>query len=65
MSKVNIGKKVPAFSLPATGNQTIKLSAIKGKNIVLYFGMPFIDLGLDFFNRTILMQLPLLRDYRT
>lgn len=37
MSKVSIGKKVPAFSLPATGEQTIKLSDLKGKNIVLYF----------------------------
>lgn len=37
MSKVSIGKKVPAFSLPATGDQTIKLSGLKGKNIVLYF----------------------------
>lgn len=37
MSKVSLGKKVPQFSLPATGNQTIKLSELKGKNIVLYF----------------------------
>jgi len=37
MSKVSIGKKVPAFTMPATGDQTIKLSALKGKNIVLYF----------------------------
>ena len=37
MSKVSIGKKVPSFSLPATGDQTIKLSELKGKNIVLYF----------------------------
>ena len=37
MSKVSIGKKVPAFSAPATGNQTIKLSSLKGKNIVIYF----------------------------
>ena len=37
MSKVSIGKKVPAFTLPATSDQTIKLSALKGKNIVLYF----------------------------
>lgn len=37
MSKVSIGKKVPPFSLPATGNQTIKLSELKGKNIVIYF----------------------------
>ena len=37
MSKVSIGKKVPQFSLPATGDQTIKLSELKGKNIVIYF----------------------------
>ncbi len=37
MSKVSIGKKVPQFSLPATGNQTIKLSELKDKNIVIYF----------------------------
>ena len=37
MSKVSIGKKVPQFSLPATGDQTIKLSTLKGKNLVLYF----------------------------
>ena len=37
MSKVSIGKKVPQFNLPATGNQTIKLSGLKGKNIVIYF----------------------------
>ncbi len=37
MRKVSIGKKVPAFSLPATGGQIIKLAALKGKNIVLYF----------------------------
>lgn len=37
MSKVKIGNKVPAFKLPATGEKTIKLSDLKGKNIVLYF----------------------------
>lgn len=37
MSKVSIGKKVPQFSLPATGDQTIELSELKGKNIVIYF----------------------------
>ncbi len=37
MSKVNIGKKVPNFKLPATGNQIIKLSDLKGKKVVLYF----------------------------
>lgn len=37
MSSVTLGKKVPAFSLPATGEQTIKLSALKGNFVVLYF----------------------------
>lgn len=37
MSKVTIGKKVPEFKLQATGEQTISLSGLKGKNIVLYF----------------------------
>ena len=34
---VEIGKKVPAFKLAATGEQIISLSSLKGKNIVLYF----------------------------
>ena len=37
MGKVKIGMKMPDFNLPATGDQNIKLSALKGKNIVLYF----------------------------
>lgn len=37
MAKVEIGKKVPNFELPATGEQSIKLSDLKGKNVVLYF----------------------------
>ena len=37
MSKISVGKKVPQFKLPATGDQTIKLSDFKGKNVVLYF----------------------------
>lgn len=37
MAKVAVGKKVPDFKLPATGDQTIKLSDLKGKNVVLYF----------------------------
>ncbi len=37
MSTVEIGKKVPDFELPATGDQNIKLSDLKGKNIVIYF----------------------------
>ena len=37
MSKIAIGKKVPEFNLPATGDKKIKLSEFKGKNVVLYF----------------------------
>jgi peroxiredoxin Q/BCP len=37
MSTVAIGKKVPDFSLPATGGQTVTLSDYKGKNVVVYF----------------------------
>lgn len=37
MSRVKAGNKVPDFSLPATGGQNIKLSDLRGKNVVLYF----------------------------
>ena len=37
MGKVSIGKKVPDFSLPATGDQTVTLSEYKGQNVVVYF----------------------------
>lgn len=37
MSAPTIGKRAPAFSLPATGDQTIALKDLKGKNLVLYF----------------------------
>lgn len=37
MSKVKIGKKVPDFKLPATGDQEIRLSDLKDKKVVLYF----------------------------
>jgi thioredoxin-dependent peroxiredoxin len=37
MSTVTLGKKVPAFSAPATGDQTIKLSDLKDSKVVLYF----------------------------
>jgi peroxiredoxin Q/BCP len=37
MANVEIGKKVPNFELPATGDKTIKLSSLKGSNVVLYF----------------------------
>jgi peroxiredoxin Q/BCP len=34
---VEVGKKVPKFTLPATGAQDISLDHFKGKNVVLYF----------------------------
>ena len=34
---VEVNKKVPAFNLPATGEQSIRLSSLKGKNVILYF----------------------------
>ena len=37
MSKIAIGKKVPAFKLPATGDKQLKLSDFRNKNLVLYF----------------------------
>ena len=37
MSTVQLGKRVPAFALPATGDQSIRLSSLKGKNVVMYF----------------------------
>jgi len=37
MSKIKIGKKVPDFKADSTGDKTIKLSGLKGNNVVLYF----------------------------
>jgi len=37
MSTATLGKRVPDFSLPATGEQTIGLADLKGAIIVLYF----------------------------
>ena len=37
MSSVTVDKKVPDFTLPATGDQEISLKQFKGKNLVLYF----------------------------
>ena len=37
MSELTIGAAVPDFELPATGDKTIKLSDLKGKNVVIYF----------------------------
>lgn len=37
MTTAKINKKVPAFDLPATGDKNIKLSALKGKKVIIYF----------------------------
>lgn len=37
MSQIEVGKKVKNFKLPATGDQEIALSSLKGKNLVIYF----------------------------
>ena len=37
MSKVKVGKKVPDFRLPATGEREIALSDYQGKRVVVYF----------------------------
>ena len=37
MSKVQVGRVVPNFKLPATGDQTVELKSLRGKNVVLYF----------------------------
>ena len=36
-AKASTGKKIPAFTLPATGDQEISLSDLRGKNVVIYF----------------------------
>ncbi len=35
--QVRINRKVPDFEAPATGGKTIRLSDLKGQNVVLYF----------------------------
>lgn len=37
MSKIAIGKKVPDFRCPATGDTTIRLADLKGNPVILYF----------------------------
>ena len=37
MSTAAIGKKVPSFKLPATGEQKLGLADFKGRKLVLYF----------------------------
>ena len=37
MAKVSVGKKVPDFSIAATGGQSVSLKDYRGKNLVVYF----------------------------
>ncbi len=37
MAKISLGKRVPDFELPANGGDSVKLSKLKGQNVVLYF----------------------------
>lgn len=37
MASPAVGKKVPAFSAPSSDGTTLKSSALKGSNVVLYF----------------------------
>ncbi|MEW5756651.1 MAG: peroxiredoxin [Pseudomonadota bacterium] len=37
MSKIKIGEPVPDITLPATGDQRLTLSSLRGKHVVLYF----------------------------
>ncbi|PKM44288.1 MAG: peroxiredoxin [Gammaproteobacteria bacterium HGW-Gammaproteobacteria-1] len=37
MSTVTLGRKVPAFSLPASGGKPLGLKDYPGKNLVIYF----------------------------
>jgi len=37
MSQVTIGKKVPNFTSPATGNKAISLNDLTGSKVVIYF----------------------------
>ena len=36
-AKLEPGKKAPSFDLPSDGDGRIKLSALKGQKVVLYF----------------------------
>jgi peroxiredoxin Q/BCP len=37
VSKIEVGKTVPPFKLPATGNRLVELKSLRGKNVVIYF----------------------------
>jgi peroxiredoxin Q/BCP len=37
VSKIQIGRVVPNFKLPATGDKTLDLKSLRGGNVVIYF----------------------------
>jgi peroxiredoxin Q/BCP len=37
MSTVSLGKAVPNFSLPSTGDKTVDLKSLRGSKVVIYF----------------------------
>ncbi len=37
MSTVEMGKSIPDFELPATGDQSIRLSGLRGRKLILFF----------------------------
>jgi len=37
MTQISIGKSVPDFEAPSTGNKTIKLTDYQGRHVVIYF----------------------------
>lgn len=37
MNKIEVGKTVPPFKLPATGDKVVELKSLRGKNVVVYF----------------------------
>ena len=37
MPTATLGRVIPALKLPATGDQTINLKDLRGKNVVIYF----------------------------
>ncbi len=37
MSKITVGKKIPDFHCPATGDKNIRLAELKGNPVILYF----------------------------